>query len=278
MRIPEDRYTNVLDINTRYWQSGSAGDVVVLIHGLGGCIENWMTNINVLGEHYRVFAFDLVGFGRSEKIEVPYTPEYFSGFVNEFIRSMDIEHAHLIGNSLGGAIAMQVAIDSPDRVDKLILVNSGGFGREATYLFRLTSLPILGEFLSRPSRSGTEQMIKECVFDGELVTDEVIDMYYELDCLPGSQKSLLATLRAVVDFRGIKDKMYRPFLDGLSKITADTLIIWGEDDRILPVKQAYVGHEGIRNSRLHIYNQCGHLPQFEKPDEFNQLVMEFLAT
>lgn len=278
MRIPEDRYTTVLDIKTRYWQSGSVGDAVILIHGLGGCIENWITNINVLGEHYRVFACDLVGFGRSEKKDVPYTPEYFSSFVNAFIRSMDIEHAHLIGNSMGGAIAMQVAIDTPDRVDKLILANSAGFGKDVTFLFRLTSLPILGEFLSRPSRSGTERLIKECVFDEELVTDDVIDMYYELDCLPGTQKSLLATLRSVMGVRGVKEKMYRTFLDDMSRITADSLIIWGEDDRILPVKHAYVGHEGIRNSRLHIYNQCGHLPQFEKPDEFNQLVMEFLAT
>lgn len=277
MITPEDQTTTVFDIQTRYWQSGSTGDAVILIHGLGGCIENWLTNIDVLGEQYRVFACDLVGFGRSEKKEVPYTPEFFASFVKEFMRSMNVDHAHLIGNSLGGAVAMQVAIDYPDRVDKLILVNSGGFGREVTYLYRLTSLPVLGEYLSKPSKDGTERILRECVFDSELLTDEVIEMYYEIASLPGAQESLLATLRAVIDFRGVKADIYRPLLDRSSKIAAETLVIWGEDDRILPVKHAYIGQEAIPNSNLHIYNECGHLPQFEKPDEFNQLVMGFLA-
>ncbi len=277
MSIPEDRYTSVMGINTRYWQSGGAGDAVILLHGLGGSVENWMTNLDVLGHHFRVFAFDLVGFGRSEKTEVPYTPEYFSGFVIEFIRSMGLDTVHLIGNSLGGVIAMQVAMDTTVSIDKLVLVTPVGFGREVIYLFRLTSLPVLGEFLSRPSRIGIEKFLNECVFDQGLVTDDVIDMYFDIYCLPGAQKTYLATLRAIINFRGVKEGLYRPIVDNLSKISSDTLIIWGEEDRILPVEHAYVGHDVIRNSQLHIYNQCGHLPQFEKPAEFNQLVKEFLA-
>jgi pimeloyl-ACP methyl ester carboxylesterase len=275
-RMPEDRYTTVLDIRTRYWQSGTAGDAVILIHGLGGCIENWMMNIDVLGERYRVFACDLVGFGRSEKKKVPFTHEFVARFIAEFMKAVGVGRAHLIGNSLGGGIALQVALEYPALVDKLVLVNTGGFGREVTYLFKLTSIPILGDILSKPSRGNTRRTLKECVFDPELITDEVVEMYAEMESLPGAHESLLFTLRTVINVRGVKEEIYRPIFDGAPGLAASTLIVWGEEDRIIPVKHAYVAHERIPHSRLHIYKRCGHLPQFEEPQEFNQLVMAFL--
>jgi 4,5:9,10-diseco-3-hydroxy-5,9,17-trioxoandrosta-1(10),2-diene-4-oate hydrolase len=142
----------------------------------------------------------------------------------------------------------------------------------------LTSLPLLGEILSKPSRGGTERILRECVYDPALITEEVIAMYYRIGSLPGAQRCLLATLRAAINFLGIRPEIYRPILEDSGRITSETLIIWGVQDRILPVKHAYIGKDTIPNARLKIYDQCGHLPQFEIPEAFNQLVLDFLES
>jgi len=276
-QTPQDQYIKVGQINTRFWALGDEGTTIILIHGIGGSVEAWTPNINVLAQHHRVYAIDLVGFGRSDKPSMPYSFSYMARFVNDFIQAQHIDRATVIGHSLGGGVSLQFTIQFPDRVEKLVLVSSGGLGRELNLLLRLATLPVIGELLTRPSRKRTAQFLKECIHDPALVTDDLVELFYQMAVLPGAQKSFLATLRADVNLRGLRADAMRSIQHDLATITAPTLIVWGQQDRIVPVAHAHAAERRIPNAELRILDPCGHMPQFERAEEFNALVLGFLA-
>jgi pimeloyl-ACP methyl ester carboxylesterase len=276
-QLPVDRYVKVGNINTRYWQAGNKGSAVVLVHGLGGFIENWVHNIVPLAQRHRVYALDLVGFGRSDKVPLTRDLWVLVRFINDFMVTMNIEKAILVGNSLGGGLALAFTIEYPDKVTRLVLVDNAGMGREVIIDFKVCSLPWLGELLSRPSLKGTSRLWKEIVHDPALVTTELVGLSYDLASQPGAQKALLSTLRAGINLWGQRGKLIKELMNRYGEITAPTLVVWGQQDRIIPVAHAHVAVAKITGARLEIYDQCGHMPQFEYPDKFNQLVLDFLA-
>lgn len=276
-QIPQDQYIKVGNINTRFWALGDEGTAVILLHGLGGCVENWLHNVSALAQHHRVYAIDFVGFGRSDKPVAPYSLAYLTRFVNDFMEVQHIERASLIGNSMGGGVALQFAIQFPDKVEKLVLANSAGLGKKTAFLLGLMALPLIGEFLTRPNRKGAAKLAREIFYDPALVTDELLEHAYQLAALPGAQKSLLSMGRSMGNFCGQRADIIRSIVDNLATITAPTLILWGRQDRILPVAHARVARERIPNAELQILDQCGHAPQMEHPEEFNTFVLEFLS-
>ncbi len=277
MQLPADQYVKVGSINTRFWASGDQGPPVILVHGLGGSVENWVYNIEPLAQRHRVYALDLKGFGRTDKTPLLREMEELMQFVIDFMEVQEIPKASLVGNSLGGGIVLSIAIRSPEKVDKLVLVDNAGMGRDVIIDFKLVSIPVLGELLSRVSRKSVADLWRKIVFDPSLVTDELIEETFKLATLPGAHKALLTTLRAGIGIRGQRAHLTRQILDGLSGIKASTLIFWGQQDRIIPVSHAHIATAKIPGARLQIYDRCGHMPQLERPDEFNELVLEFLA-
>lgn len=273
----QDQYVKVGNINTRFWTLGDEGASVILIHGLGGSVENWMFNINALAQRHRVYAIDLAGFGRSDKTQTLSSFSQGAQFVNDFMEVQHINKASLVGNSMGGGVTLQFAIQFPDRIEKMVLVDSAGLGKELHLLLRLGSLPLIGELLTKPSRKGTVRFLKACVYDPAMLTDELIELVYQLVSLPGAQKSFLSCLRSSVNFLGLRAGTVRSIVDNLTTIATPTLIIWGKQDRILPIAHAYVAKEKIPNAKLHILDPCGHIPQMERPEDFNTLLLEFLA-
>ena len=278
-QTPQDQYVKVGNINTRFRAAGDKGIPVILIHGVGGSLEEWASNVNTLAQHHRVCAIDLIGFGRSDKPESSFSPEYpnFARFVNDFMESQHIEQASLIGNSMGGAVSLSFALQFPEKIEKLVLVDSSGLGKGLGFALRLSTVPLIGELLTRPSLKGTEQSLKACVYNKTVVTDERVESFYQLSSLAGWQKNFLSTLRNFASFSGQRTRTVDPIVNNLSSITAPTLIIWGQQDGIIPVAHAYVAKEKIPNAELHIFDHCGHVPQIERPEEFNKLVLEFLA-
>lgn len=272
-----DQFIKVGQINTRFWALGDAGPKVVLIHGIGGSVEAWRFNIEALAQHHRVYALDMVGSGQTDKPSVAYSFSFLAQFVNDFLETQNINQTTLIGHSLGGGVTLQFAIQFPEKVEKLVLVNSAGLGKDAHLMLRLPTLPLIGEWLSRPSRKGTAQVLKESVYDPAFVTDELVEFSYQRAAQPGAQQSFLSTVRTLGSLRGLRNDVLSSIVDNLNIVTAPTLIIWGQQDRILPVAHAHVAEEKIANARLHIFDRCGHCPAEECPEAFNALVLEFLA-
>jgi pimeloyl-ACP methyl ester carboxylesterase len=185
--------------------------------------------------------------------------------------------ASLVGHSLGGAVVLHVAIRCPERVDRLVLVSSGGLGREISPLLRGCTLPIAGELIFWPSREGTARVFRHLVHDSTVVTDQMTDETYALRALPGARKALLSTLRDNVTLRGMRSDIVRFTRDNLRHIAAPTQVIWGRDDPIVPLAHSHVARREIRGARLSVFDACGHVPQLECVAQFNAVVSEFLG-
>ena len=276
-QTPPDRYICVGQINTRYWTVGDKGTTVILLHGIGSCVETWMWNISVLAQYHQVYAVDLAGSGRSDKPPATYSLTYLAQFVRSFMDALGIERASLVGSSLGGGVALQFALNFPPQVEKLVLVNSLGLGKEIELTLRLATLPFVGRLLS-PSRSGTALVLKQSVYDPNIIPDEWVELYYQIATLPGAWKALLALINANIDLFGVRTEVYQVIVSRLATVTAPTLVLWGRQDRVLPVAHAQVATNGLPNARLHIFDPCGHWSQVERSEEFNALVLEFLAS
>lgn len=274
---PTDQYVEVRNLRTRYWEAGSGRACVLLLHGLGGHVEDWKDNITPLASGRRVVALDMVGFGRSDKPPAAYSAIYLMEFVHDFMSVLGIRKATLIGESLGGAVAIRFTSSYPDQVDKLVLADSVGFGRDLGFSLRVASLPLLGEMSTQPGRLRSAFSLNQDFENPVLVDDDRIQQDFELSRLPGAQAALLSALRAMANFWGVRPDVYHPILDRLADIKAPTLIIWGAQDRLLPVAQGRHAAQLIPHARLDVFDPCGHIPNMECPEEFNEAVGRFLA-
>ena len=276
-QILKDLYVQVGDIKTRYRESGTGGSPIILIHGLGGLIEHWEHNLQALSEHHRVYALDMIGFGFTGKPSAPYSISYLAKFVQDFMALKGIQNACVIGHSLGSGVAFELCLLDPSRVKKLVLTSGFGFGRKGALELRILSIPFIGEKLMQPSRDGTADFLKLMFYDPAFVTDEMVDILLEWSSKPSSVEVYLETLRSVTNFFGLKRKVIQNTLNQSKHIKIPALILWGQDDKIIPVEQAYIARNTLPNANLHVFEKCGHMPQVECAYEFNRIVLEFLA-
>ncbi len=273
----KDQFIKVGSINTCYWSAGSKGPAVLLLHGLGGAKENWKENLECLAKSYQVYALDLPGYGLTDKPSVTYTLPYFTQFLHDFMDRVNVARSSLVGNSLGGVIALDYTIHHPDRIDKLVLVDPACLGTACHPMLRLGTLPILGELSARPGRERSRRVARFVTYNPRLIPEERVEQHYRRSILPGAQEAFLSTARSFIDLRGFRKSVVQPLAEGLPTIAAPTLIIWGKEDRLVPVSQAEAAKERIPNVQLLIFEECGHAPQLEHPDQFNAAVSAFLG-
>ncbi|MBE2233255.1 MAG: alpha/beta fold hydrolase [Anaerolinea sp.] len=275
---PQDRTIQIGEIKTRYWAGGSQGSPVVLIHGLGCHVEDWQANFDALAALHRVWALDLPGHGRTDKpADAPYGVPYLATFVQDFMAALQISRAHVVGHSMGGAVATRLAFTHPELVDRLVLVASAGLGRQVHLGLRLASVPRLGERLMRPSRAGAATFARMTIYDPAVITEEKIDCDYALAAQPGALEALLRTARTGLNLFGQKRSLWGLHVSRLPSITAPVLVVWGRQDPTIPVAHAEVAAKGLPNVRVQIFDKCGHVPMLEKADAFNALLLEFLG-
>jgi pimeloyl-ACP methyl ester carboxylesterase len=278
MIAPKDRYLMVGKIRTRYWCEGELGSPVILIHGINRSIETWLPTLKELSKAHTVYAVDLIGHGRTDKpLEAGYTINDLAQFVNAFMTAAGISRAHVMGHSLGGAVALRLALHYPAVVERLVLVSSGGLGKEVGLVFRLGSLPLLGEILLKPASNPPEAARHLLVYDAGVITPEMARRDFEIQSLPGNPEAFLKVLRANVNVFGQKEGAYGPHVRGLGDIRKPTLVIWGREDQIVPVEHADVAAKGLPNVRVHLMEHCGHVPNLEHAAAFNRLSEEFLS-
>jgi pimeloyl-ACP methyl ester carboxylesterase len=276
VKLPQDRFTTVHGSRTRYWAEGDKGPSVLLIHGLGGFVESWMYNIWPLAEHYRVYALDLLGSGQTDKTPLVRDLYTLVDFIHGFIENQQIGKVSLIGNSMGGGLALQFTIKFPQKVEKLVLVDNAGMGRQVCSDFKFCTLPLVNNLLIRPSQGLAGRVKKMLVYDPAVITPEFEALTNKYGNNDGNARAFLATLTAGINILGQKGKLTRQLLSSLHTITAPTLVVWGKQDRVLPVSHAQIVVEKIPNARLEIFDNCGHMPMFEYPEKFNKLVLDFL--
>jgi Predicted hydrolases or acyltransferases (alpha/beta hydrolase superfamily) len=268
---------------------GGRGSPVLFIHGLGssGYIE-WRFNLEAASDQHRVYAPDLPGFGRSEKPRARYGVPYFTRFIERYMQARALRSAAVVGASLGGRIALELALENPRRVSKLVLVNTLGFGRPKVHVsYGLVTIPRLGEAVMNVARDALHWAPSEMIRSvaGRLtgashdlkrtMDDAYLDNLRELYAAEGYHDAYLATVRSLVApkalFGGHHDVTKR-----LNELKVPVQLIWGADDPLFPVAHAARAHALIPNSKLSILEGAGHTPQAERPEEFNRVLRKFL--
>jgi pimeloyl-ACP methyl ester carboxylesterase len=279
MHIPTDRTIKIGTINTRYWMEGE-GSPVILIHGLSNSIEDWLLNFQEIAGQHRVYALDLIGHGKTDKpLSASYDITEIARFVKDFMDALDIKSAHLVGHSLGGAVSLTIALNYPSYCHKLVLVDSAGLAQECSIVLRLASVPGLGEFLGSLLMQGDLKkrmsMQRESWPDPEIVPDEMIQLKYSATLWKDISKTYFKTLRAFVNFRGMKRSVFIPIVEGLQFLENPVLVVWGEQDDLLPVSQAQIVKDKIPRAQVEIFENSKHDPMIVNPQRFNQLVLGF---
>jgi pimeloyl-ACP methyl ester carboxylesterase len=270
-------FVSVRDVRTRHLTHGE-GDPVVLLHGIGRSLEDWTDTLPALGAHHRVYAPDLIGFGLTDKPDVPYTLAGLARFVKHYLDAVgETRPVTLIGNSLGGGVAQQFAVMYPRQVRTLVLVNSAGFGQEVTLALRLLAVPRLGERLLTPDPRQCARVVRSLFHDPTFVTPERCGHALLLAGQPDRARAYLSVVRFLGGWRGVHREWRDTLTAQLAALRLPTLIVWGAQDRVLPAKHLTHARRLYPHARTHLFEDTGHLPQVERAEEFNRLVRGFIG-
>jgi pimeloyl-ACP methyl ester carboxylesterase len=263
------------------YRTAGLGPAIVLIHGMASSSTTWNAVVPLLAEHATVVAPDLPGHGGSTNPGGDYSLGAHASWVRDLMIALDIPRATLVGHSLGGGVAMQVAYQFPERSERLVLVGSGGLGKEVAMLLRALALPGSEFVLSagcspRVLTAGrtVAGWLRRAGLRPTASIAEVGRCYASLS-RPEARVALMHTLRSVIDVGGQRvsaaDRLH---------LAAEipTLIMWGDRDRIIPVAHGHAAHEAIPGSKLEIFSEVGHFPQVEEPERFVHTLADFVRS
>ena len=257
-----------------------AAPPVLLLHGIGRSLEDWAPQHDRLAGAQRVISLDLPGFGLSQRLPAPTTLGVLAGGAWATLGALgETRPVHLMGNSLGGAVAMRMLADQPARVATLTLAGSAGFGREVTAALRLLAVPGLGRrLLARLDPRAVRRIERSLVADPSLVTPERLELALRIARQPDFAAVYLETARALGGLRGVAPRWRTELLAQVAQHPRPTMIVWGDRDRILPATHLAAARRALPHARSHLFAATGHLPQLERPDEFAALVRPFLTS
>jgi pimeloyl-ACP methyl ester carboxylesterase len=266
------RFAEIDGVRIHYQEKG-VGTPLVLLHGFTSSTYSWKDVFEPLSRNFRIIAVDLKGFGFSGKPEGDYTRRAQSQLVAHLLNHLGIEKAWLVGNSMGGEIALNVALANPQLVAGLILIDSsvvqvaGGGSLAPAYV----RIPFVGRVLTALALT-SDKLVREGLeksfFDDAKINDERVAHYYRPLRTRGGQ---LAALRARTQ------SALFPIEEDLGKVNTRTLIIWGAEDALIPLEAARLMNSRIKNSQLVILEKCGHVPQEEMPERVLDEVVGFIG-
>lgn len=275
------RFDKVGDLNIHCYTAGNdqRGTPVVLLHGGGidSARLSWGEVLAPLSEKFQVYAPDLPGYGQSDRPDITYSLDFYTGFLRDWLKQIGTDRVHLVGLSLGGGMAIRFATMYPDQVDRLVLAAPYGIFNKLTfhrlsYIYVKTFFNELSYKLLRSRKFTRWSLLSGLFYDETKLTDELFEEIYQAGLHSSAGKAFISFQRSELTFKGIHSDLTKE----LPRIQAGTLIIQGEEDpAVLPV-YARKAHEQIPRSQLHIFEKCRHWPQREEPEKFVQIVTEFL--
>ncbi len=273
----EDQFIDVDGCKIRYWDTGGSGQPVVFIHGIAGCVEHWQHQFESPDQQLRLIALDLPGHGQSGLGHQPYDIAKFTTFIWRFVDAMKLDSISLVGWSMGGAISLRATVAQPDRVKHLVLNSAATLGKESPLIFRLMVLPVLGTILTKPGRQGVEQQIKSSVENVDVFSAELKEKMLTYSSSAGAQQAFVATLRSMTGFTGIHEENVECSSKALKALPIKVLFIHGKQDKVIPYQHSEQASKLVKDSQLELFDNCGHEPQMEYPQRFNQMLLEWLV-
>jgi pimeloyl-ACP methyl ester carboxylesterase len=262
------------------YRRGGDGPVLLLLHGIAGSSRTWLPAMELLQRDYTVLAPDFLGHGDSAKPLGDYSLGNHASAVRDLLLLLGIEGVTVVGQSYGGGVAMQFAYQFPELCERLVLVDAGGLGREVSWMLRLVTLPgaeyVMPVLFPTFVRSWGDA-VATFLGDRGVHIPRAAEMWrsYRSLTVPQNRQAFIRTMRAVVDPGGQS-------VNAISRLYLathiPTLIVWGDQDRIIPLVHAYQAHEAIPKSRLEVMEGVGHFPHVEDPVHFVKILEDFLRS
>lgn len=263
----------------RAYRMMGRGPALLLLHGIGDSSRGWVPLMPALSEHFTVIAPDLLGHGESAKPRADYSVAAYANGMRDLLEVLGVDRATVVGHSLGGGVAAQIAYQYPDRVERLVLVATGGVSRHVSPILRIAAAPF-AELALPPlqwpiGRLGAEVLIEVMRRSGTDLGRDYKEVRRIFKGLPdgAARTAFIRTLRSVVDWRGqVVTLLDRSYLVE----TMPILLLWGDHDGVIPVEHARVAHAAIPGSRLEIYEGAGHFPHHFDPERFVRDLCSFV--
>jgi pimeloyl-ACP methyl ester carboxylesterase len=272
--IPPSQFMSLSGMQVHFRDEGPKDDPlpIILLHGTSSSLHTWNGWTEVLAQHHRVIRFDMQGFGLTGPH--PKAKYHIEDYAETLIRLMDaigIETAIVAGNSLGGYVAWSAAVIYPERIAKLVLLDASGYPYQSQSVpigFRISQSPLLKSLLGNIlPRSVVRNSIENVYGNPDKITEDVVDRYFELNTRDGNREALA---------QRFIDTQVGQLADRVSELTQPTLIMWGEQDRLIPISVGHRFHREIANSQFISFSNLGHVPQEEDPQATVKAVEQFL--
>ena len=262
-KMVQEKFIQVDGNKIRYLETGHSKSTLVLIHGLGASAERWNKTIPYLAKDYHLIIPDLIGFGYSDKPLVDYTTDFFSDFLGKFLNSTGIENPNIIGSSLGGQVIAEYA-STNNNMEKLILVSPSGVMKKST--------PALDAYIMAalyPNETNAKNAFEMMEGSGIEADEKIVESFIERMKLPNAKMAFMSTILGLKNSEIITNK--------LKTINIPTLIIWGENDPVIPIQNADGFVSSIKDCRFYRMDGCGHTPYVQDPKGFAEIVLDFLS-
>jgi 2-hydroxy-6-oxonona-2,4-dienedioate hydrolase len=267
---PTQYWVDAGGVSTRVLEAGE-GEPLVFVHGTGGHLEAYARNVAALATEFRVITYDMVGHGLSEKPDRPYTTDYLSEHLIGLLDALEIEQAHISGESLGGWVAAWTAAHSPLRVQRLLLNTPGNILNKPAVMEKVRTSSL--DAVRNPTTESVRARLEWLFHDTSFVTTELVEIRRAIYRQPGFERAM-ENIVALQEW-----EIREPFAwsaDWCGQITAPTLLLWTDNDPTGGLDEAELLLDWIPGSELRVIEGAGHWPQWEKPVEFNRIHLEFL--
>lgn len=267
------RFMPLMGMEVHYRDEGNLSDSmpIVFLHGLSSSLHTWDSLTSKLIDKKRIIRLDLPGFGLTgANPERNYSSEYYNIFIDSFVLKLDVKKYIIVGNSFGGNIAWHQALYQPEKIEKMILINSAGYPRtkeKGNIGFKLASLPLLGEVIKKITpKALIKKSLQDAYSNDEKITEVIENRYYDLLLSDGNRQ-------ATVD---IFKQRKAPTSEKIKSIHTPTLIIWGINDQMIDVSNAYQFNKDIQGSSIEIISNSGHVPMEETPQPVYEAIVKFI--
>lgn len=269
----DSKFMDLMQMHVHYRDQGNPLDSVplLLIHGTSSSLHTWDSIVKRIGNKKRVIRLDLPAFGLTgPHPNGDYSLGFYNRFIDSFVVKLGIRQFAIAGNSLGGGIAWNQALFSPNKVKQVILINASGYPKKqekGNIGFKLASMPLIGPLLSKfTPKALIRKSIEDVYADDSRINEELIDRYFNLLLREGNRQATIAIFKQRI----------KPNPERIAGVHQPTLIIWGEEDQLIDVSNAYLFNRDIKGSQLIVVKKSGHVPMEETPDEVFKGMAEFL--
>ena len=266
-------FIDIDGVSVHYIMEGRMDDSlpIVFIHGTSASLHTWDTLSNLLKTNKKIIRLDLPAFGLTGPNRLnQYSFNYYNQFLDEFLLKLNVTQCIVAGNSLGGSIAWNYAIASPDKVKQLILLDASGYPKKdekGSLGFKLAGIPVLNQALKHISPiSLIRKSLEDAFYNKSLVTAQMVEQYHDMLLRAGNRAAVLELFQHPMKADATKIKT----------ITQPTLIIWGKEDQLISYKNAALFKQDIQNSQILVLDKVGHIPMEEAPNQVATAILEFI--